>query len=39
MTEKELTVEEKIEIAYSLFGIIPNDFPIDEALEERLNSI
>lgn len=34
-----VTVEERIEAAKSLFGIIPADITLEEAREERLNKI
>ena len=35
--EKEKEIEERIEIAESLAGIIPDDITLEEAREERLS--
>ena len=31
--------QDRVDIAKSLFGVIPNDITLDEAREERLNKI
>ena len=32
-------IQERVDIAKSLFGILPNDVTLEEAREERLNQI
>ena len=31
--------QDRVDVAKSLFGILPNDITLEEALEERLNTI
>ena len=37
MSDSELTVQKKVDIEKSLFGIFPNDFDADDIHDERLS--